>query len=256
LVVAAMLALLPPLRNLTTHRAASPKPPAVEPPDHTAPVHIALTSTKTPFHFEIDHLGKPVWTGDAADNKVEKDIGLADSDLWSIYAISFIVLPLLVDFQRPLLLTMFEPSVAASQRVRTQWLNYLLIGLLVLSMISSLQAVGVILALGMLIAPAATIYLFSDSFATMFWGGGAVGLAGSCAGLAASYWLNLPTGACIVLVLGLIFLCAYFFSPRYGLISKVARRGHLHEESLARWKNGSGRDSGRSSSAREPAARR
>ncbi len=162
-------------------------------------------------------------------------LGLADADLWIIYFISLIVLPLLVAFQRPLLLMMFEPSVAASQGVRTRLLNYLLIGLLVLSMISSLQAVGVILALGMLIAPAASIYLFSDSFAAMFWGGALVGMLGSSAGLFVSYWLNLPSGACIVLVLGFIFLCAYFFSPRYGLISKLSRRRHLHDESLARW---------------------
>lgn len=169
-------------------------------------------------------------------------LGLADSDLWIIFLISFIVLPLLVAFQRPLLLMMFEPSVAATQGVRTRLLNYLLIGLLVLSMISSLQAVGVILALGILIAPAATIYLLSDSFAAMFWGGAVVGMLGACTGLFVSYWLNLPSGACIVLLLGLIFLCAYFFSPRYGLISKFTRRKHLHKESLARWENRSESD--------------
>jgi ABC-type Mn2+/Zn2+ transport system permease subunit len=108
-------------------------------------------------------------------------------------------------------------------------------GLLVLSMISSLQAVGVILALGMLIGPAATIYLCSDSFAAMFWGGGILGMLGSCAGLFVSYWLNLPSGACIVLVLGVIFFAAYLFSPKYGMLSKFLRRHHLHEESLARW---------------------
>ncbi len=162
-------------------------------------------------------------------------LGLADADLWIIYLISLIVLPLLVAFQRPLLLMIFEPSVAASQGVPTRLLNYLLIGLLVLSMISSLQAVGVILALGMLIAPAATIYLFSDSFPAMFWGGAAVGAIGSSTGLLISYGLNLPSGACIVLTLGIIFLAAYFFSPRYGLVSKLIRRRHLHAESLARW---------------------
>jgi ABC-type Mn2+/Zn2+ transport system permease subunit len=111
----------------------------------------------------------------------------------------------------------------------------MLMGLLVLSMISSLQAVGVVLALGMLIAPAATIYLCSDSFAAMFWGGGIVGMLGSCAGLFVSYWLNFPSGACIVLVLGAIFFAAYLFSPKYGILSKFLRRRHLHEESLARW---------------------
>jgi manganese transport system permease protein len=167
-------------------------------------------------------------------------LGLSDSDLWIIYLISFIVLPTLVAFQRPLLLMMFEPSIAASQGVLVRPLNYMLMALLVLSMISSLQAVGVVLALGMLIAPAATIYLCSDSFAAMFWGGGILGMIGSCLGLLVSYWLNLPSGACIVLVLGVIFLLAYLLSPQYGVLSKFLRRRHLHEESLARWEERSG----------------
>jgi hypothetical protein len=58
---------------------------------------------------------------------------------------------------------------------------------------------------------------------------------GSCAGLFVSYWLNLPSGACIVLVLGVIFFAAYLFSPKYGVLTKFLRRRHLHEESLARW---------------------
>jgi hypothetical protein len=87
----------------------------------------------------------------------------------------------------------------------------------------------------MLIAPAATIYLCSDSFAAMLWGGGILGMLGSCAGLFVSYWLNLPSGACIVLVLSVIFFAAYLFSPKYGVLSKFLRRRHLHEESLARW---------------------
>jgi ABC-type Mn2+/Zn2+ transport system permease subunit len=139
-------------------------------------------------------------------------LGLSDADLWITYLISFIVLPLLVVFQRPLLLMMFEPSVAASQGVLVRALNYMLMALLVLS-----------------------IYLCSDSFAAMFWGGGILGMIGSCLGLLVSYWLNLPSGACIVLVLGVIFLLAYLLSPKYGVLSKFLRRRHLHEESLARW---------------------
>jgi ABC-type Mn2+/Zn2+ transport system permease subunit len=163
-------------------------------------------------------------------------LGLADVDLWTIYLISLVALPTLVALQRPLLLTIFEPSVAASQGVPVTSVKYLLMGLLVLAMISSLQAVGVILALGMLIAPAATIYLLSDSFATMFWAGGILGSVGSCAGLLISYWLNLPSGPCIVLVLGGVFLLAYFFAPRYGIVSKLLKPSHLHEASLVRWK--------------------
>jgi hypothetical protein len=78
-------------------------------------------------------------------------LGLGDADLWIIYVISLVALPTLVALERPLLLTMFEPAVASSQGVPVNGVKYFLIGLLVLAMISSLQAVGVILALGMLI---------------------------------------------------------------------------------------------------------
>jgi manganese transport system permease protein len=162
-------------------------------------------------------------------------LGLGDADLWTIYLISLVALPTLVAMARPLLLTTFEPSIASSQGVPVNKVKYLLMGLLVLAMISSLQAVGVILALGMLIAPAATIYLLSDSLATMFWAGGILGSAGSCIGLLISFWLNLPSGPCIVLVLGGVFLLAYLFSPRYGIVPKLLRPRHLHEASLARW---------------------
>jgi ABC-type Mn2+/Zn2+ transport system permease subunit len=162
-------------------------------------------------------------------------LGLANVDLWIIYVIALIVLPVLIALERPLFLMMFEPSIAASQGVPVRLLNYLLIGALVLSMISSLQAVGVVLALGMLIAPAATVYLFSDSFSKLFWGGGLLGMASSCLGLLVSYWLNLPAGACIVLLMGVIFLAALMFSPKYGVLARFFRKRHMHEQSLARW---------------------
>jgi zinc/manganese transport system permease protein len=54
-------------------------------------------------------------------------------------------------------------------------------------------------------------------------------------GLLVSFWLNLPSGPCIVLVLGSIFLLAYLFAPKYGLLPKVLRPRHLHEASLSRW---------------------
>jgi ABC-type Mn2+/Zn2+ transport system permease subunit len=163
-------------------------------------------------------------------------IGLADSDLWICYAIALITVPVLAALQRPFLLTLFEPNVARSQGVAVGALNLLLIVLLVLTMVSSLQAVGVILLLGLLLAPAATVYMLCDSFPAMLWGGGMIGLVGSVAGLVLSNRVqNLPPGAAIVLVLGVIFFVAYLFSPRYGIIGRLLRRRHLHEESLARW---------------------
>jgi ABC-type Mn2+/Zn2+ transport system permease subunit len=160
---------------------------------------------------------------------------VGDSDLWTSYAITCVVMVLLVAFQRPLLLAIFEASVAKALGVRVGGLLGMLVVLIVLTMVSSLQAVGVLLSLGLLILPAATIYLLSDSFDTMLWGGAALGTAGAAAGLLASFYANIPSGPAIVLILGVLFLLAYLFGPKYGIVARRARRRHLHDESLERW---------------------
>jgi len=165
-------------------------------------------------------------------------LGLSDGDLWIIYGISLLVVPLLVALQRPLLLTLFDPSVAASQGIRVNLLNFILMAALVLTMIASLRSIGVIMLLGLLIIPAATMYLLCDSYPTILFGGGALGIFGSCVGLVVSYWLNLPSGACIVLILGVFLTFAYLFSPRYGLFRRLRPARHFHAESLARWPDG------------------
>ncbi len=106
---------------------------------------------------------------------------------------------------------------------------------LVLTMIASLQAVGVILLLGLLIAPAATVYLLCDSYPAMLWGGGFIGMFGSCAGLLLSYRLNLPSGACIVLVLGRSSSPPTSSARATACSGALRRARHFHEESLARW---------------------
>jgi ABC-type Mn2+/Zn2+ transport system permease subunit len=163
-------------------------------------------------------------------------LGLSNADLWLAYSVALIGIPVLAFFQRPYLLLLFEPAVARSQGVRAGLLNLLLIVLLVVTMVSSVQAVGVILMLGLLIAPAATVYLLCDSFPAMLWGGGLIGAVGSVCGLILSYQIsNLPSGAAIVIALGVIFLLAWIFSPRYGVLRRLRRPRHFHEESLARW---------------------
>jgi ABC-type Mn2+/Zn2+ transport system permease subunit len=108
--------------------------------------------------------------------------------------------------------------------------------LIVLAMVSSLQAVGVLLSLGLLVLPAATVYLLCDSYAAMSWGGGVIGMVGGVAGLLVSYWANIPSGPAIVMVLGALFLAAYLLGPKYGMASRWLHKRHLHEESLQRWK--------------------
>ena len=104
-------------------------------------------------------------------------------------------------------------------------LNYLLLGLLILVLISTLQAVGCLLALGLLVTPAATVYLLTDRAEWLFWGGGIVGMLGSTLALFLSHQLDIATGSTIVLVLGAIFSISWILSPKYGLLSR--RKQHV-----------------------------
>ena len=165
-------------------------------------------------------------------------LGVANSDIWTSLIICAITMTTLIALQRPLLLTLFEASVARTQGIRVNLILTVLMLLIVLAMLSSLQAIGVLLSLGLLILPAATMYLLSDSYQAMSWGGAALGVVGAVLGLLISFWANIPSGPAIVLVLGFIFIAAYLFSPKYGIVTRALKPRHLHDESLQRWEDG------------------
>jgi manganese transport system permease protein len=163
-------------------------------------------------------------------------LGMDNADLWTAYGVALVVVPGIVLFLRPLLLTIFDSAVARSQGVRVGLCQLGLMVASVLTMVSSARALGVILMLGLLVTPAATMYLLTDNFNRMMWGGGIIGAAGSIVGLLLSYHFeSVPSGAMIVLVLVAFFLLVWLLSPRYGLLARFRRSRHFHEESLQRW---------------------
>ena len=145
-------------------------------------------------------------------------VGMADSDLWIAFGISVVAVLTLTALQRPLLIYLFEPNIAASLGVPVRLLNYATFAVVILVLVSSLQAVGCILSVGLMVAPAATVYLLTDNARTLFWGGGIIGAIGSVTAFFLSYPLGWSVSATIILVLGAFFVLAYVFSPRYGLI--------------------------------------
>ena len=147
----------------------------------------------------------------------------AVSVTFGIGAVTLLVANLLM---RPILLTLFEPNVAAAQGVPVRSMQYLVFGLLVLSLVASLQAVGCVLSVGLLVAPAATISLLTDKTSALFWGGGLLGAAGAVGGVLISAKLNLSAGPTIVMLLGALFLLAWLFGPKYGLFAKNTPKAH------------------------------
>lgn len=150
-------------------------------------------------------------------------LAVGTSDLWITFGIGSLTLITANLWMRPLLLTLFEPNVAAAQGVPVRRMQYLIFALLALSLVASLQAVGCVLSVGLLVAPAATISLITDRTPLLFWGGGLLGAIGSVAGVLLSAATNLSAGPTIVMVLGGLFILAWLFSPKYGVIAAARR---------------------------------
>ncbi len=149
------------------------------------------------------------------------DLSLMSSrDLNFIFIISTLSLILCNLFMRPLLVTMFEPNVASAQGVPVRAMQYLIFTLLILMLVASLQAVGSVLSVSLLVAPSAIMLLFTDNTKCLFWGGAIVGAVCGAGGVLVSHFIDIHAGQAIVILLGLIFLLAFAFSPRYGVLKK------------------------------------
>lgn len=149
------------------------------------------------------------------------DINLvSNSDLWTVFGIGVFTLLLANLLMRPILVALFEPNVAAAQGVPVRFVQYLLFALMVMSLVASLQAVGCVLSVGLLVTPAATVSLFTDRTSYLFWGGGFLGAAGAVIAVMISVPLHLTPGPAIVMVLGILFILGWLLSPKYGALTR------------------------------------
>ena len=141
-------------------------------------------------------------------------MSLSDSDLWIAFAISSVSVLILLLFRRPILIYLFDPGIRTAMAMAT------VITLIILVLVSSLQAVGAFLTLGLLVGPAATVYMLTNKPSHLFWGGGIIGGLGSLLAFYLSFPLGWHLGATIILVLGTFFCAAYLYSSRCGLLKQ------------------------------------
>ena len=146
-------------------------------------------------------------------------LGIGDWDLWFMCVAGVWVLSVLILLQRPLLIFVFSRDIAATQGIRIRLMDYLLAAVVVVTMVTSLQAVGTLLAIGLLVAPAATLYLYLDSPRAILWGGGVLGVVLAVVSVVVSNLANVQTGPVMVILLAVCFLLGFTCSPRYGLLA-------------------------------------
>lgn len=121
--------------------------------------------------------------------------------------------------RKDLLLFCFDAGHARSIGLNTAFLNYLMLSLLSLAIVTSLQAVGIILVVAMLVTPGAVGFLLADRFGRMMLVAVGAAVFSCLAGVYGSFFLNGSTGSCIVLVQGLLFALALVFAPKRGLLA-------------------------------------
>lgn len=151
-------------------------------------------------------------------------LGVSTGDVVQVVVVGVVVLAVLLAKRRDLTLFAFDRVHAHAIGLNPRLLGTVLIGLLALTSVVALQAVGVVLVVALLITPGATAYLLTDRMSRMLII--APSLAAVCAlvGLYASYYLDTAPGPTIVLAQALAFAVVHLFGPRRGVISTRRRR--------------------------------
>jgi len=114
--------------------------------------------------------------------------------------------------------TTFDPLGAGASGLPVAALDYLFLALIAVTIVVSVQTVGIILIVAMLVTPAATAQLLTSRFSSMIVIAIAVGVISPVVGLYVSYWLDTASGATMVLVETAVFLAALALGPRTGLL--------------------------------------
>ena len=145
-------------------------------------------------------------------------LGVTTRDVLETAIIVAVTLTIVVLKRRDLLLYCFDPNHARSIGLPVRVLHYGLLTLLSLTIVASLKAVGIILVIAMLVAPGATAYLLTDSFERMLVIATIIATTSCALGTIVSFHIDGATGACIVLIQTLVFIAAFLFAPKRGLV--------------------------------------
>ncbi|WP_394424788.1 metal ABC transporter permease [Vreelandella stevensii] len=154
-------------------------------------------------------------------------LGVQQSALMLTLAASVVALLVIWLAFRPLMLYAFDPTQAQALGFNTSVIHYGLILLLTLTIVASLETVGIILVVAMLITPGATAHLLTDRFKTMLLISTGVGVGSAVLGLWLSYAFDVASGGTIVLVATSCFFLALLFSPQHGVLMRRWRHRRI-----------------------------
>jgi manganese/iron transport system permease protein len=160
-------------------------------------------------------------------NKIDLDsflfgdiLGVTTHDIYRTLIIAALILATVKLFYKELLFFTFDRTGAQATGLPVNAIHFGFTAAVTLTIIASMQAVGVILVIALLVGPALTAYLLVKELHQMMGLGVIIGVFASVSGVYISYYQNLPSGPAIVLVSSTLFLLALLFSPAQGILTR------------------------------------
>ncbi|WP_026877182.1 anchored repeat-type ABC transporter permease subunit [Jiangella gansuensis] len=150
--------------------------------------------------------------------------GIPDEDIFVVGITGALLLAVVFLFHKEFVAVSLDREMARALGMRVFWLDIVLYVMVTVAIVISVQTIGNILVLALLITPAAAARLLTDRLAVMMLLAPVVGGTSAVLGLYLSWSYDLPVGGTIVLVLTAVFLLAWTFAPRHGLIAKRWRQ--------------------------------
>jgi len=142
------------------------------------------------------------------------------NDVWQTFALCLIITIIVNFFYKELLFYTFDPLGAQGSGLPVKVIYIGMISVITMTIVASLQTVGALLVLALLIGPGITAYLLVKQLHEMMILGAILGCVSSVTGIYLSYYLNIPSGAAIVLVVFSLFFLTFLLSPTQGILTQ------------------------------------
>ena len=150
-------------------------------------------------------------------------LAITPSDTLQLAIIGFVSLAILCAKWKDLMVVFFDETHARSIGLNPDWLRFIFFVLLSACCVAALQTVGAFLVIAMVVTPGATAYLLTDRFPRLLALSAAIGASTSFVGAYLSYFLDGATGGLIITLQTLVFLAAFLFAPKHGLLAARSR---------------------------------
>jgi zinc/manganese transport system permease protein len=154
-------------------------------------------------------------------------LALDDAAIILLASIATVSLAVLAIIYRPLALECFDPQFLRSASVWSSPTHLIFLVLVVLNLVAGFQALGTLMAVGIMLLPAISARFWAEDVSGMIVVAVLLAFAASLSGLLLSYYANVPTGPAIILLCGVFYLLSIVLGTRRGIVWGLLPRKHL-----------------------------